>query len=54
MPVVIRKYHSPALFRNYHFSPIYSATIRRVPMEQQRVRLELPDSDFLDADWSYS
>lgn len=54
MPVVKSKYQSPALFRNYHISTIYSATIRRVQMEQQRERLELPDSDFLDVDWSYS
>jgi predicted alpha/beta-fold hydrolase len=54
MPLLKSQYHPPAIFRNYHVSTIYAATIRRVQWEQHRERLELPDSDFLDIDWSYS
>ena len=42
------------IFRNYHISTVYSAVIRRAPVEQQRERMELKDGDFLDLDWSYS
>ncbi len=43
----------PLLFRNGHLSTIYSAILRKVPSPgQQRERLELPDGDFLDLDWS--
>lgn len=54
MPVIKSQYQAPAIFRNYHVSTIYSAAIRRVQMEQYRERIELPDSDFIDVDWSYS
>ncbi len=41
------------LFRNGHLSTIYSAVFRKVNAPvQQRERLELPDGDFLDLDWS--
>lgn len=55
MPVVKSTYHPPVIFRNYHISTIYASALRKVPaLEQKRERLELPDGDFLDLDWSYS
>ncbi|WP_029038131.1 YheT family hydrolase [Salinimicrobium xinjiangense] len=54
MPLVESKYDPPFVFRNYHVSTVYSATIRRVEVAQQRERMELEDGDFLDLDWSYS
>ncbi len=55
MPLV-KSNHNPAfLFRNGHFSTIYSAKLRPIPkLIQQRERLQLPDGDFLDVDWSFS
>lgn len=55
MPVIKSNYKAPLLFRNYHISTIYASLIRRVPaIDQVRERLELPDGDFLDLDWSFS
>lgn len=55
MPVIKSKYKTPLLFRNYHISTIYASLIRRVTsVDQTRERLELPDGDFLDLDWSFS
>lgn len=53
MPVIQSKYKAPLLFRNYHVSTIYASAIRKVPRPPfSRERLELPDGDFLDIDWS--
>ncbi|WP_445386625.1 YheT family hydrolase [Robiginitalea sp. IMCC44478] len=55
MPLVQSPYRPPLLYRNGHFSTIYSALLRKVDFpEQKRERLTLPDGDFLDLDWSYS
>ena len=54
MPVIKSSYQPPFLFRNYHISTIYAATVRNAPVAQQRERLELADSDFIDLDWSFS
>lgn len=55
MPVINSNYKPPFLFRNYHISTIYASLVRKVPaIEQSRERLELPDGDFLDLDWSFS
>jgi uncharacterized protein len=53
MPIIQSTYTAPLLFRNYHISTIYASTLRRVsnPL-YSRERLELPDGDFLDLDWS--
>ena len=52
----IKSNHKPAfLFKNGHFSTIYSAKLRPVPkLLQERERMQLPDGDFLDIDWSFS
>jgi predicted alpha/beta-fold hydrolase len=54
MPIVESHYESPLIFRNYHISTIYAAVFRKVKLQQQRERLELPEGDFLDLDWSYA
>ena len=53
MPLVPSNYRPPLLFRNGHFATIYSGVFRKVSgLVQKRERLELPDGDFLDLDWS--
>ncbi len=43
------------MFKNGHFSTIYAGIWRKIThFEQKRERIELPDSDFLDLDWSFS
>ena len=43
------------MFRNGHISTIYSGVLRKVEgVTQKRERITLPDSDFIDLDWSYS
>lgn len=54
MPVIESSYRPPAVFRNYHISTIYAATLRSIEVEQERERIELLDDDFLDIDWSFS
>lgn len=55
MPILSSAYHPPIPFRNGHISTIYASALRSVKgLQQQRQRLELPDGDFLDLDWSYA
>lgn len=54
MPIVQSRYKTPFIFRNYHIATIYASTIRRASVDQERERLELPDSDFIDLDWSFA
>ena len=55
MPIIPSLYNPPLLFKNGHFSTIYSGLFRKVlGVNQQRERILLPDGDFLDLDWSYS
>lgn len=55
MPLVKSSYQLQGVFKNTHFSTIYSAKIRRVSgVRYERKRIELPDGDFLDVDWSFS
>ncbi len=55
MPILEPTYKPPFLFRNSFVSTVYSGLIRRVKgLIQQRERIELPDGDFLDLDWSYA
>ncbi|MBT8185738.1 MAG: alpha/beta fold hydrolase, partial [Eudoraea sp.] len=55
MPLVNSDYNPPLLFKNGHFSTVYSGLFRKVNgLEQHRERLELPDGDFIDLDWSFS
>lgn len=55
MPQQDSNYAPPILFRNGHFSTIYSGIIRSVNgVVQNRERIALSDGDFLDLDWSYA
>lgn len=55
MPIVTASYRPPVLFRNGHFSTIYSSKLRLAPkVEQTRERIQLSDGDFIDLDWSYA
>ncbi len=55
MPVVSNRYRPPWFFTNTHLSTIYSGLVRKVDgLLQQRERLELPDGDFMDLDWSFA
>ena len=55
MPIISSEYNPPFLFKNGHFSTIYAGIWRKIAdFEQKRERIELPDSDFLDLDWSFS
>lgn len=55
MPVIASTYNPPILWKNGHFSTIYAGLWRKINnFQQQRERLELPDGDFLDLDWSFS
>ncbi|TLP75409.1 YheT family hydrolase [Maribacter sp. ACAM166] len=55
MPIVNSSYNPSLLFKNGHLSTIYSGLLRKVEqLEQIRTRIILPDTDFLDLDWSYA
>lgn len=55
MPFAASYYNPPFVFRSGHFSTVYSGLVRKVNgLTQERERLELPDGDFLDLDWSYA
>ncbi|RNC92427.1 MAG: alpha/beta fold hydrolase [Allomuricauda sp.] len=55
MPLVPSNYRPPFAFRNGHFSTIYAGIFRKVNgVVQRRERIDLPDGDFLDLDWSES
>ncbi len=55
MPHIKSDYNPPWVFKNGHFSTIYSAKLRpTITLAQERERITLPDNDFLDLDWSYS
>jgi predicted alpha/beta-fold hydrolase len=54
MPIITSTYKAPFLFRNGFVSTIYSGLVRRIQLVQERERLTLSDSDFIDLDWSYA
>tara|TARA_R110002050_G_scaffold16719_2_gene50603 strand:- start:70697 stop:71659 length:963 start_codon:yes stop_codon:yes gene_type:complete len=55
MPLISSTYNPPFLFKNGHFSTIYSGLIRKVDhVIQERERIRLPDGDFIDLDWSFA
>ena len=55
MPLIKSNYNPPWIFKNGHFSTIYSAKLRpSITLNQERERITLPDGDFLDIDWSFS
>lgn len=55
MPIISSSYRARGLFKDAHFSTIYSAKVRLVrSITQHRERVTLPDGDFIDIDWSYT
>ena len=54
MPLIPHStYRAPVLFHNGHLQTLYPSLARRVPgVRYQRERIETPDDDFLDLDWS--
>ena len=55
MPLVNSNYHPAFPFTNGHLSTIYSSVFRKIDgLVQQRERINLPDGDFLDVDWSFA
>ena len=56
MPLVAASAYQPAPWlANGHLQTIAASTLRRVPeVRYERERLELPDGDFLDLDWSWA
>jgi predicted alpha/beta-fold hydrolase len=47
------EYKPSALFRHHHFSTIFPSLFRKVKgVSYQRERIETPDDDFIDLDWS--
>ena len=55
MPLISSTYKPSLVFRNGHFSTIYSGLVRRVQgLVQERERIELEDGDFMDLDWSFA
>lgn len=55
MPLLSSNYRPPVYLRYGHLSTIYSGLFRKVDgLHQERERLELPDGDFMDLDWSFA
>lgn len=56
MPLVPAHYRPPyRIFKNGDCATLYAALFRKVTdVQQHRERLELPDGDFMDLDWSYA
>lgn len=55
MPLIKSVYNPPHIFKNGHLSTMYAGLFREVNgLVQKRERIDLPDGDFLDLDWSYA
>lgn len=55
MPIIPSQYKPPILSKKGFVSTVYSALFRTVKgVVQQRERINLPDGDFLDLDWSFA
>lgn len=55
MPFISSNYRPPLFFRQPDVATVFSSKFREVNgVIQTRERLELPDGDFLDVDWSFA
>lgn len=55
MPIIQSTYNPPFWAKTSFVSTVFSGLARKVEgVEQVRERITLPDTDFLDLDWSYS
>jgi uncharacterized protein len=54
MPIIHNSTYKPSrLFQNHHLNTFYPALFRTAKgLDYQRIRYELPENDFFDADWS--
>lgn len=50
--VHFKPYLSPRLFNNGHIQSIFPVLFRKIKLEYERERIDTPDNDFLDLDWS--
>ncbi len=55
MPLIDNSTYKPSfLFKNHHLNTLYPALFRTTKgIDFQRVRYELPEGDFFDADWTF-
>jgi uncharacterized protein len=55
MPLIQNSSYKPSyFFKNHHVNTLYPALFRTLKdVDCQRVRYELPEGDFFDADWSF-
>jgi uncharacterized protein len=55
MPLIENSTYAPSyFFKNHHVNTLYPALFRKVKnIDCQRIRYELTDGDFFDADWSF-
>lgn len=51
MAIIKSNYKAPFLFRNAHVATVLPSLFRKVDIDYQRERIEIPDGDFLDIDW---
>lgn len=51
MAIIKSKYKAPLLFRNAHVATVLPSLFRKVDIDYQRERIDMPDGDFLDIDW---
>ena len=55
MPILESTYKPPFWSKNGNIATMYSGLVRKVSnLNQTRERIDLPEGDFLDLDWSYS
>ncbi len=55
MPVITSSYNPSFVFKNGHFATVYAGIWRKIAdFTQKRERIDLPDADFLDLDWSFA
>ena len=56
MPFIEKStYKRPIYFGNAHVNTLYPALFRNIKgIDYQRVRVETPDNDFFDLDWSHT
>ncbi|MEN8886020.1 MAG: alpha/beta hydrolase, partial [Winogradskyella sp.] len=55
MPIITSTYKPPFWAKTSFVSTVFSGMLRSVNgLEQTRERIILPDSDFIDLDWSYA
>ena len=55
MPLIQNSTYTPTyFFKNHHFNTLYPALFRAPKgIDFQRIRYEIPEGDFFDADWSF-